>query len=195
MLPPIENENALLLRVADGDRAAYSMLYRQYYPRLYNFVFFFCQSKEDAEEVIQECLLKVWERRHTLIGIRSFEQYLFRMAKNRLLDVTRRRLTGNRVAEVVAGSSPETENLVDNEVLFNQYHRIALDALAQLSDKKKTIFLMSAQQDMSLDEIAAALGVSRAAVKKHLYAAIRQMKDHLKDHADWGLILVFLMTL
>ncbi|UYQ91020.1 RNA polymerase sigma-70 factor [Chitinophaga horti] len=190
MHPPIENESALLLRVADGDRAAYAVLYRQYFPRLYNFIFFFSQSKEDAEEVIQECLLKVWERRDTLVGIRSFEQYVFRMAKNRLLDLTRRRMTGSRVVARIAENKPGMENYVDDEVLFKQYQGIAMDALSRLTEKKRTIFLMSAQRDMTLDEIATALGLSRAAVKKHLYAAIRQMKDYLKEHAEWSLILL-----
>src|SRR5690606_17565414 len=129
----LQNEKALLEQVAEGSRTAYTALYTHYYPRLYRFVQFFCQHREDAEEIIQDCLLKIWERKETLATIRSFEDYVLRMAKNRVLDAAKRQQTGRKVIGMIAGGIPEQAELVEKEVIFNQYHTIARRAVEQLS--------------------------------------------------------------
>lgn len=188
----LQNESTLLLQVAQGSRTAYTILYTHYYPRLYRFVQFFCQQREDTEEIIQDCLLKIWERRESLAGIRSFEDYVFRMAKNRVFDVAKRQQTGRIVRSAVAESIPQQDELVEKEVIFNQYQTIAHKAVEQLSERRKEIFLMSTQQGMSLDEIASATNLSRPMVKKYLYSSIHFIKSYLRLHAEWPTIMLFL---
>src|SRR5690348_4952500 len=79
-------EQDLLLTASAGDRQAFATLYTEYFPRLYRYVFFTIRSRADAEEIIQDIFLKVWERKETLAAIRSFEDYLFIMARHRLFD-------------------------------------------------------------------------------------------------------------
>lgn len=188
----LQNEKALLVEVAEGNRAAYATLYTHYYPRLYRFVLFFCQQKEDAEEIIQDCLLKIWERKETLATIRSFEDYVFRMAKNKVFDVAKKRQIGRKVIGLMATNITDQDEVVEKEVIFNQYHTIARRAVEQLSARKREIFLMSTEQGMSLDEIALATNLSRPMVKKHLYSSIHFIKSYLRHHAEWPMIMLFL---
>ncbi len=58
-----------------------------------------------------------------------------------------------------------------------------MEAITHLPERKRTVFLMSVEEDMSLDEIASELKISRSAVKKHLYAAVRTIKEQLRLHA------------
>ncbi len=75
------NESSLLKKASAGDRIAFSTLYTHYFPRLYRFVFFINQSHEDTEEILQDVFLKIWDKKESLPRIRSFEDYIFRMAK------------------------------------------------------------------------------------------------------------------
>src|ERR1700748_757866 len=89
----LKDEQALLQRTAEGSREAFSILYSHYYHGLYRFVSFIIESREDTEEIIQDIFLKIWLKRETLIGIRSFDDYLFRMAKNRIFDASKQSRT------------------------------------------------------------------------------------------------------
>ena len=78
----------MLQRTAEGSREAFEKLYAHYYAGLYRFIAFIIDSHEDTEEIIQDIFLKVWVKKETLVGIRSFEDYLFRMARNRVFDLS-----------------------------------------------------------------------------------------------------------
>ena len=67
----------MLQRTADGSREAFEKLYTHYYTGLYRFISFIIDSHEDTEEIIQDIFLKIWMKKETLIGIRSFDDYLF----------------------------------------------------------------------------------------------------------------------
>ncbi|PSL46699.1 RNA polymerase sigma-70 factor (ECF subfamily) [Chitinophaga niastensis] len=186
----IVDEKNLLQLISEGDRPSYAILYTHYYPLLYRFIYFICQSQEDTEEIIQEVLLKIWEKRAVLITIASFEDYLFRMAKNKLVDMTRRQATKLKMVQQVARQLPEADDRTEKDLIYSLYYKTAITAIEQLPARKKAIFLMSAQEEMTLDEIARALNISRSAVKKQLYAAIRFIKEQLKDHAEWATVVV-----
>lgn len=186
----LENEGLIVKEVAAGNRAAYSSLYRHYFFRLNRFVQFFCQNQEDAEEIIQDCFLKVWERRETLADVQSFENYVFRMAQNRLFDVAKQKERRRNVIKHASLNIHNEDNVVEKQVIFNQYHQLSQKAIEQLPPRKKEIFLLSTQNGLSLDEIAAITDLSRAAVKKNLYSSVHFIKSYLRSYADWPLIFL-----
>jgi RNA polymerase sigma-70 factor (family 1) len=186
----LADEQLLLQKTANGSREAYTTLYKHYYPGLYRFVSFIIDSHEDSEEIIQDIFLKIWIKRETLIGIRSFENYLFRMAKNRIFDRTRQSKTRLALIRQISAQIQENEDSTYNGLLFQEYHAIAKEAINLLSPRKKQIFLMNAQQEMTAREIADTLGITRTTVKKQLYEAIHFIKDYLRRNAEW-LLLIF----
>jgi RNA polymerase sigma-70 factor (ECF subfamily) len=185
----LTDEQSLLQKTAEGSREAYATLYSHYYPGLYRFVSFVILSHEDTEEIIQDVFLKIWLKRETLIGIRSFDYYLFRMAKNRIFDAARQNQTRLQLARQIGVQMQEGTDSTYNEVIFQEYHAIAQEAINQLSPQKKKMFLMYTRDEMTAREIAEVEGISRMAVKKQLYEAIHFIKDHLRRHAEWLLLL------
>lgn len=184
------NESSLLKKASAGDRIAFTTLYTYYFPRLYRFVFFINQSREDTEEILQDVFLKIWDKRESLPRIRSFEDYLFRMAKNKLFDLAKK----NKAIHRLMPQQIQAVSDATDEVTYKEYHRVAMEAITHLPERKRTVFLMSVEEDMSLDEIASELKISRSAVKKHLYAAVRTIKEHLRLHAEWTVgIAIFLL--
>ncbi|SIN87438.1 RNA polymerase sigma factor [Chitinophaga niabensis] len=187
------NESSLLKKASAGDRIAFSTLYTYYFPRLYRFVFFINQSREDTEEIIQDVFLKIWDKKESLPRIRSFEDYLFRMAKNKLFDLAKKNKAKVQMIHRLMPLQMQAGSDATDEVTFKEYHRVAMEAITHLPERKRTVFLMSVEEDMSLDEIASELKISRSAVKKHLYAAVRTIKEHLRLHAEWTVGMIILL--
>jgi len=186
------DERALLEQISRGNRKAYAELYELYVPRIYKYLFPFSnQSKEDTEEVIQEIFLKIWIRKEKLSDIESFASYLFRMAKNQLLDQYQRQGTYQRILQFI--KSEEEVSTVHEKVVYDEYYKIAQVALRKLSPQRRKIFEMRTQQDMAIDDIAIQLNITNSAVKKQLYEAIHFVKRYLRKHSEWTLVLFFLL--
>lgn len=189
-------ETVLLAQVASGDAGAYCKLYTFYTPKLYRFVYPFANSsKEETEEVIQEIFLKIWVKRHTLINITSFKAYLFKMAKNQLLDEFQKQKVRRKKTDEHSYLAEETTDEVYNKVVYAEYYAIATKAIANLTPQRKRIFELRTQNEMSIDEIAEHLKISHSAVKKQLYEAVGIVKTYLYKNADWPMVLLLVIKL
>lgn len=189
----IPSEAALVRLASDGDQAAYSRLYSFYYPQLYNSLFFIAQSHEDAQEIIHETFLKIWKTRESLVMVRSFEDYAYTIAKNLLFNYLKRKKINQRVIQTLSDESVgNTGPAPDEEYLYKQYYQTAINAINELSEQKRRIFLMRTQEGLTLDNIAGEMGISVSAVKKHLYAALESVKKVLRQHAGDILIILIL---
>jgi len=187
----LTDEQALLQRTADGSREAFEKLYTHYYAGLYRFISFIIDSHEDTEEIIQDIFLKIWLKKETLIGIRAFDDYLFRMARNRVFDMTRQSRSRLNLSRQLGQSTQAATDSTYNAIIFQEYHEIALEAINLLPPRKKEIFLMNARDEMTAQEIADQLGTTRGAIKKQLFEAIHFVKDHLREKTGWSFFLFF----
>ena len=77
-------DNGLIAQLQNGDKAAFKMLFEKYGPRLYQFSLKYLRDKEDAEDLLNEVFLKIWENRHSLKTNTSFQSYLFTIAYNNI---------------------------------------------------------------------------------------------------------------
>lgn len=188
----IPDEATLVRAAADGDQVAYGRLYSFYYPQLYTSIAFMAQSHEDAQEIIHETFLKIWKAKETLMLVKSFEDYAYTLAKNLLFNLLKRKKISQRVMQSLSDESIKNAGPApDQEYLYKQYYETAIHAINQLTEQKRRIFLLRTQEGMSLAEIAAEMGISVSAVKKHLYAAFDSVKEALRQNT--GDLLLFLL--
>lgn len=180
----------LIKQASEGSQYAYGQLYSHYFPKLYGSLSFICRDQADAEEIVQEAFLKVWDKREQLFLVRSFENYVYRVAKNILFDTLRRNKVWEKVMEVIILENQVHEH-PELQLQYKQYFNTALRAVDQLSDQKKEIFLLRTQDDKSFKEIAALVNLSVVGVKKHFYQAMNQVKESLQQHDE--LLAVFIL--
>lgn len=76
----------LLKSVVKGDRSAFSILYRRHLKGLLRCVYLACGNSEMASDILQELFLKLWENKENIGNIACFKTYIFRCAKNMLID-------------------------------------------------------------------------------------------------------------
>ena len=196
--PGSSDDTFLLQQAAEGNGDAYARLFEKYLPRLSNFLFLFTGgSSVDTEDIIQEIFLKIWEKRETLMLIQSFDRYLFRIARTKAIDLLRHRGAVRRF-EINYTALKETATPgsdVEDALQYEQYRTTAKMAIDSLTPALREAFLLSTEEDLSLDEIAQKLSISKDAVKKRLYTANVSIKNYLREQGEWLGMMSFLLAL
>lgn len=167
----------LLRRISEDDRHAFRDLYQRYTPVLYPFVKSLCNDDALCEDIVQEIFIKVWENRADAINIKHIKSYLFKAAKNRFLNELRkqkkeRNLADTRTYNEIDPLTPEIQ------LTFKEGMRLGEEALSKLSPKRKLIVEMSTREELSLDEIASRVGISKNVVKKLLYQGLAMLRKY-----------------
>lgn len=180
-----QSEEALLQAVASGSRTAFSDLYERHLNGLCRYAGLFVQSPEEAEEIVQEVFVRIWARRATLPQVASFKAYVYQITRNLMVDYWRQQQRQTLHWQQFQAESATSEP-ADTALIFRQDYQMAQQAIAQLPPKRKQIFLLKTQQELSLDEIAQQLSISKPVVKKQLYAATAFVKAYLQRHGGWS---------
>ena len=179
----------LLSAVQRGDQKAFDTLFRRYYPMLCAYGHRFVEL-EDAEEIVEDSLLWIWENRETLVIESSLNSYLFKMVYRRAL---------NKLAHIDATQRADTrfyeemqEMLQDTD--YYQIEELAKrieDAVAALPESYREAFVMHRFRDMSYKEIAETLGVSPKTIDYRIHHALKHLRVDLKDYLPLLLPLLF----
>lgn len=188
----IHNEQDLLRQISQGDRQRFKILYKGYFAYVQRYISLFEPSKDVLDELTQDVFIRIWEKRSHLEKVESFKSYLFLITRNVVFNYLRGLKVQQRVKELdetagAAGNEPE------EQLLFKQYYRIALEAMEKLPPGRRKVLKMSIDDGLTLDEIASELNISRAGVKKQLYAATAFVRQYLHENGELtALLFVFL---
>lgn len=174
-----DHEKKLVEQLRDGSKYAYHTLYSEYGPRIHAFALSYLKNNADAEELLQEVFLKIWEIRSSLDAEKNFRSFLFRIGINLIYDFIRRKNIERAYLDHFDSDLwPQSDNTWE-EVIYNDM----LDNLRQLVDsmpkQRRRIFRMSKEEGLSNEEIARKLGLSQRTVESHLYFAIAFLKGKL----------------
>lgn len=190
----IYNEKEILVRVAGGDRDAFKELYSVYFPLVERYVTLFEPSKRNLDELTQDVFVRIWEKQTRLAEVESFKNYLFLVARNVVYNYIRA-LKVQKLKELDDSVETSSGSDSENELLFKQYYQLAQEAIEKLPAGRRKILKMSIDQGLTLDEIAAALNISRSGVKKQLYTATAFVRQYLRDHGELSLLLFVFISL
>jgi RNA polymerase sigma-70 factor (ECF subfamily) len=117
------------------------------------------------------------------------KSYLFQTAKNISLNYIKRAKIEGRVLNVVENNSKNTINLLENELVYNEYSELAKAAIDMLPVKRKEIFKLRLHDDLSLDEISQKLHISKSVVKKQLYSGMNFVRGYLSRHGAFTILM------
>jgi len=178
------DERTLLTLVAAGDRQAFTELYTTHLNNLYRYIFLFTKSKEETEEILQEIFIKIWQNREKLSEVDSIKNYLFRFAKNKLLDKIRHMQIRQRVLSEIKRTKSISETTTSDQCAYREYYHVVQQAIEKLPPKRKLIFRLNIENGLSQDEIARQLNISKSVVKKQIYRASLFVREYLFKHGE-----------
>ena len=185
----LQTENTRLLSaLKESNRKAFDKLFKIYYPMLCGYSRRFV-SWEDAEEIVQDVMLWLWENREALPIERSLTQYLFKMCYRRAL---------NRIEQLEVKNKADTyffEDCLDmlQNISTNQIEELSkriTKAIAMLPESYRETFEMHRFQNMSYKEIASLLGVSTQTVGYRIQQSLKLLRHELKDCMPLLLLLL-----
>lgn len=164
--------------------AAFDAIYNKYCYKLHEFVFLFLKQKEDAEEIVQEVFIKIWESRGKIDIYASFESFLFTIAYNSTMSLLRKRMCETKSREYLKSLQQVSaaEQIID-EIQYKELKQKVESLLKQLTPRQEEIYRLSREERLTHEEIAKKLNISESTVNNHL---VKIMK-FLKIHIDSGL--------
>lgn len=187
------NEQELVRRVSEGDRDAFKELYHHYFPSIQQYISLFTSNREDLDELTQDVVVRIWEKREKLQVVDSFRNYLFRVTRNMVFNYIRSLKVQQKLKESRQfAEEPQTAD-ADHRLLFGQYYQITMEAIEMLPAGRKRVLKMSIEEGLTLDEIAERLQISKSGVKHQLYAGTDFVRQYLMQKAGiTALLFVFL---
>jgi len=193
----ISEINEIANRIITGDVSAYEKLYRLMQPRLYAFCRKIIDDKEIARDIVQDVFVSFWENRTTTIIHTSLTSYIFRMTYLKCMNHIRQLKINNKYQNYAAIKIKESEMLffdpdynIDGSIFFNEIETLVNNAIDNLPDQCRDIFILSRFDGLEHKEIAKKLDISIRTVEAHIYRALKSLKIELKDY--YHLIIPFI---
>jgi len=186
----LESEAARLRR---GDPAAFEALLERYQNRLYRYLLRMVREPATAEDLFQQTWLRVAEKIRSYNPQRSFEAWLFSVARNLTIDYLRRYkpesldeplATGETRADQLVGAGPTA---LEGVIVRERSSRLA-EALGELPVIYREVLSLRFEEEMKLEEIAEVLGAPLSTVKTRLRRSLEQMRRRLESRgaaSEW----------
>lgn len=171
---------ALLKALQNGEQKAFDILFRKYYPMLCAYAHRFVDL-EDAEEIVQEIMLWMWEKHSELVIDSSLNQYLFKMTYHRALNLIIKKEVVSRAEMVFYTKHQEMPEDINYYQIAELTQRIE-EAIGLLPESYRTAFVMHRFKGMSYKDIAGVLDVSSKTVDYRIQQALKLLRGYLKDY-------------
>lgn len=203
LTPPMlheEADEALMLRYQQGEVRAFEILLNRHRKPVFNFILRFVQSRELAEDLLQEAFLRVIRSAANYKRQAKFTTWLYTIARNLCVDQSRRAkhrraqsldapmsasAGSGTLLDVVAGDDLPSDRVAVSKEIHKKLHA----ALAELSEEQREVFLMREFLDMPFKQISEVVGVPENTVKSRMRYALQKLRLELEEYSDMAKVL------
>lgn len=172
-------EKILLKKICSGADDAYGFLFEEYYGWLCNYALKLSGNQQLAEDIVQETLLGIWEKRRTLIITTSIKNYLFRSCHNQFLMHLRKQKKNKDLLESIRWT---TVFEVYQEKFGKSVKEEQLDLINSLLEKLpprcKEVFVKGKLHQLQYKDIAQEMGISVKTVEAQMSKALNFLRQH-----------------
>ena len=175
-----DEDSELLDRLATGDEAAFRTLVERHIDRAYAIALRIIGNAADAEDVVQDTMLKIWSHRgRWQHGRAKFSTWLYRVISNRCIDLRRKPRTENvEAVPEVADGQPDAASVIER----NELSGMLEVAMQRLPEQQRIAVILSYHENMSNGEIAQVMDTTVAAVESLLKRGRQQLRQLLRKH-------------
>lgn len=169
---------------------AFRRIYEFHSKSLYRFAFSYLKDSFEAEEIVQDVFLKVWEKREEVDVQKSFTSYLYRITVNKVFNELKHRVVKKKYEQhalnfdQIAGETPESS------IHFQELNAKLEKLLTELPEQQRNIFILSRWKGLSNAEIAEKMSLSIRTVENQIYRASKFIKLHLQDEYPLTILLI-----
>src|SRR4030042_555933 len=190
-----DSEQQLINGIRKGDLTSFEDLYKRYYFYLCLVAEHIVRNHSDAEEIVSDVFIRIWNIRHNIDITTSIKAYLIKAVYNTSLNYLERDRIHNKLTDSISESDHKLLAWGSDYPLGQLYRKEVIDILEQgvckLPDCCREIFKLSRDGDMEYSKIADKLGISKNTVKTQIKIALAHLRKDLKDYLR--IILAFLI--
>lgn len=170
----------LIKAIRDGNAEVFRRVFDSCYDGLCRYAFTLLKDFDQAEDLVQSIMVKLWERRESLEIKTSVRSYLFRAVYNQCLNQLEHNTIKKKYdvgVQRIPGLDEQQPDVFPQEL--EDRIKKAVDSLPQ---QCRLIFMMSRYEDMRYSEIAEKLDISVNTIQNQICKALKILKDELKEH-------------
>jgi RNA polymerase sigma-70 factor (family 1) len=179
---PTYNEQEILPLVAAGDERAFSRIVERYTSVIYAHLLMYLKNPSKAEEATQDIFMSIWRNREKLSGMENFSGYIYVITRNRVYTIIR-----EQVLRTIEPPEDKLESLLsgpETQLQFKELLHTIHNGIEQMPPRRKEVFELSRWKDMTYDQIADQLGISKNSVKLHIKEALAFLRHYLSQKLD-----------
>lgn len=173
------SDNALMLKVKNGDIDKMGLLYERYHRQLYRFLFNMTRQKELSEDMVQNIFLRMLKYPEGFMGFGEFKTWMYHIARNAMYDHFRKvKRTPSHSDLKNFEERTEGEQYADAHLEKEQELKTLQTAMGNLSDENRELLILCRFQELKYNEIAQILNTTEGAVKVRVHRALNQLKSN-----------------
>jgi RNA polymerase sigma-70 factor (ECF subfamily) len=168
-----------------GKIDAFNSLISRYRERVYWVARRMMGSHEDADDIVQEVFVRVYENLKTFRADSGFYTWVYRITVNVSLNALRKKRVKDfiKLDEVVETLVPD-EGFADDRLLKQEYETILERAIAALPPKQKMVFIMKYYDEIPFDEMAKMLNKSVGGLKANYFHALQKIQKYVRSESN-----------
>ena len=188
----INADYELVKSLKKGDLFAFDQLFSKYSKKLYYFAKGYLGSKEDAEGLVQEVFLMVWNKRKELKEHLSFNAFLYTVTYNAIRKYFRKKARAKKYLDKFLEDYDGKYNKTVTDIEYNNLLELANKAIEKLPEKRKLIFQLSRHKGLSNMEIAKRLDISKKTVENQIHSALKFLREQFGKESLLTLLFYYL---
>ena len=172
-------------QVRNSDQKAFKDLYCLCFARLFNFAILYVHKKEIAEELVNDVMVKLWNKRQAITEIQHLETYLFVAVRNHSLNYLST-YSNYHIAIEPEGTEAKVINLNDPQQQL-EWKEISFQldrTIGQLPDQCRTVFKLIREEGLTYKQVAEILNISPRTVETQLFRAIKKLDKALEAYRE-----------
>ena len=151
------------------------------------------KQETDAEGIVQDVFVKIWESRENIDTYSSFDSYLFTIAYNNTMSLLRKRVSERKYLDHLSSVQQiSNSNDIIEEIHFNEVKNNIQKVIEQLTPRQKEVFELSREEGLSYKEIAQKLKISQNTVEIHMSKALKYIKLNIDKSLIINLLFISL---
>jgi RNA polymerase sigma-70 factor (ECF subfamily) len=174
-------EDEILMKLLKaGDETALKEIYLRYWKGLYIAALKKVHSKEAAEEIVQNVIVGLWNKRVTS-DVHHLQNYLNTAVKYQVINYVKAKILHEKKLQLAISKQPSAEDTCEDALLLNELSAAIDQAVKLLPEKTQLVFKLNRFENHSVREISQHMNISEKAVEYHITKSLKTIRVHLKE--------------
>ncbi len=177
------NDAVLTRRLKENDKSAFELIFNNFSRRLYCFTLGYVHSQAEAEEIIQNVFISLWENRDILTEEFPLQNYLYKVTINHIYNFFKQQSVRRNYRERVMLEGSEADLEVEQTILANDLEETVNKFIGELPIRQQIIFRLSRMDGLCHAEIAQRMGLSIRAVENYIYRTLKYIRAKMQEES------------